>query len=931
MQASRSPASSPLSGTNDALSIRVAIVGAGPVGLWVAVLLARAHARLFSTSSGFRITRLPGAPEINVFERRADDGGWGSRRIVLAMSNASQDSLNSRILSDKELSARHCFAPTCSINLIESVLRQEFEKYAAAGFGAIHLGKVVEDPEVLLADHDVVFVATGRSWPGEGWRRGHGFELAVGQSDEALILKFVLQPAPELGKILQEVRSAVGRFEAPGLPMYILRPGASEEQGWLWVLGLPADIIRHLRGAILEASQKDFAASHASQGLKLSSFLGVLTSVPPRKSRSKLVAGLRAAFTYLDKHLRPCEVAPRITLASYWHSSEVVQRVQLGSRTGWIVLVGDAACGKPFYFGSNLNGHFQDALALLSAPWAHWPRQAQGESLHPQRATGLSSDMLPNIVGASLKVKAAASTQVALAEERQRSEAEKRDLKATIAELESRLQLQDEELRRQDDRQQELSHDLHEARRVAEERQQAAEKAWQHIEQVRMSVAAEDEAVEQEEEVTTLPSSRAASPEMGLRPASGRSPTQSRPSASPSPPRGADVTSLEITKVEAAVQAAQHPAGEVVLGAVEDLDASPIASASPPGAGTLSSPRACGQPSVPEEKRSKLGGTQAQDVQILPQAGSPSITSRTQEDGLCNDRLRALELCMEETRRQLEVCLETASRSYPSMASPAKVEATEEPIPAYASRPVSPERLASHPAEEAAAGRSRAASPSLATQSWTDAPATELPHVHLQGCLLLRSLLATQLDPPELLQKAQAMMRLKAAVGEVYAVLCLQTKAKSFLAQSRVAELAQRRRPRPQSASSAPFRHVTNASEAQRRRMTLEGAAHRSGGEEATGVTARRRWTACARPESVPPLPLEFVQFGERVVREVSLGQPAQAEQDVHVTDEATPCRNPCGSAISAARSLMVKDGKPARPMSIAPYERVLLAQTVSA
>ena len=33
---------------------------------------------------------------------------------------------------------------------------------------------------------------------------------------------------------------------------------------------------------------------------------------------------------------------------------------------------------------------------------------------------------------------------------------------ATIAELESRLQLQDEELRRQDDRQQELSHDLHE-------------------------------------------------------------------------------------------------------------------------------------------------------------------------------------------------------------------------------------------------------------------------------------------------------------------------------------------------------------------------------------------------------------------------------------------------------------------------------------
>ena len=56
----------PLRGVTEALPrVRVAIVGAGPVGLWVAVLLARAHARLFSTSSGFRISRLPGAPAIH--------------------------------------------------------------------------------------------------------------------------------------------------------------------------------------------------------------------------------------------------------------------------------------------------------------------------------------------------------------------------------------------------------------------------------------------------------------------------------------------------------------------------------------------------------------------------------------------------------------------------------------------------------------------------------------------------------------------------------------------------------------------------------------------------------------------------------------------------------------------------------------------------
>ena len=31
----------------------------------------------------------------------------------------------------------------------------------------------------------------------------------------------------------------------------------------------------------------------------------------------------------------------------------------------WIVLAGDAACGRPFYLGSTLNAHFQDAMTLV--------------------------------------------------------------------------------------------------------------------------------------------------------------------------------------------------------------------------------------------------------------------------------------------------------------------------------------------------------------------------------------------------------------------------------------------------------------------------------------------------------------------------------------------------------------------------------------
>eukprot|EP00931_Biecheleriopsis_adriatica_P118814 TRINITY_DN94131_c0_g1_i1.p1 TRINITY_DN94131_c0_g1~~TRINITY_DN94131_c0_g1_i1.p1 ORF type:complete len:710 (+),score=137.03 TRINITY_DN94131_c0_g1_i1:152-2281(+) len=376
---------------------RVAIIGAGPVGLWIAVMLAREHAHLFLTAKGFRISRPPQAPIINVFERRTDSSGWGSRRVVLAMSQASQDLLNGHLLTDRELFARHCFAPACSINLIESTLREEFEKYVTAGFGSLQLGKRIDGAEALIADHDVVFVATGRGWPDDEWRRGNGMQVSVGRTEEALILKFSLEPNPDLGKILTEVRGSLGRFEAPGQPTYILRPGPSEEQGWLWILGLGTDVLGRMHRS-LEGEQQDVlnemqgqgqepgtAKAQPRGGLNFSSFremwAGVTTSgtasppaSPSRKGNTRIVQ----ALAYLDKQLRPVEVSPRISVASYWHSEEVVQRVERPDGTfGWIVLVGDAACGKPFYLGSNLNGHFQDAMALLAAPWSRWAEKMQ--------------------------------------------------------------------------------------------------------------------------------------------------------------------------------------------------------------------------------------------------------------------------------------------------------------------------------------------------------------------------------------------------------------------------------------------------------------------------------------------------------------------------------------------------------------------------
>ena len=120
---------------------RVAIIGAGPVGLWNAILISRAHARL-ALGNGVappRIQKLPSAPVVDVFEQRVEAtptpqgacrqqaaatptrGIYGTRRIVLAISSATQDLLNGQLLSAQSLTASHQFAPTCSINTIEQV------------------------------------------------------------------------------------------------------------------------------------------------------------------------------------------------------------------------------------------------------------------------------------------------------------------------------------------------------------------------------------------------------------------------------------------------------------------------------------------------------------------------------------------------------------------------------------------------------------------------------------------------------------------------------------------------------------------------------------------------------------------------------------------------------------------------------------------
>lgn len=215
-------------------------------------------------------------------------------------------------------------------------------------------------------------------------------------------------------------------------------------------------------------------------------------------------------------------------------------------------------------------------------------------------------------------------------------------------------------------------------------------------------------------------------------------------------------------------------------------------------------------------------------------------------------QLRALQSRLEETQRQLEACLQAA---------------------------VGP------PEDRSNAGIGGV--PSFSTEEVSINPLDD----KLMACLDLRYSLGDLLDPPELL--------LKAAMGQLYAVLCLQTKAKSFLATKQLIGL---RRARPPGRANRPSSAMYQASRPPAHRQSLPQALphglHVSTFHELDdeASTERRRWSD-APP--VPPLPLgDLGQFNR--------GRPSTACEafDPEVGVVA------CGSGISAVRAGSAVKGK---------------------
>ena len=386
----------------DRSAARVAIVGAGPVGLWLGVLLARKHATLANGKDGSPvIIRNCNAPTIDIFEARQPNGGGdggggggskahGTRSIVLAITQQTQELLNRQLIGQTiGQCGTHAFAPTSRIGEIERVLLREFERYSAAGFGKVRWGEDVRDPDELHEEakgaYDVVFVASGRRNATDEWRSERGMETIVEGTAAAAIFEFWgARPAADGWS---SVVAAASRAISPA--QIFLRPGSDEGRGWVWLVGLPEQLSEAIHRGVSSINDTGGGSrnppKHASLAAALEAALAAARSSHGGQGQGDDASSFPAEASSLDG-LRTMDAALKAqgasagwTEASHWRSSGVLHAPQ-GSR-GPTILVGDAACGRPFWLGSTLNGHFADVAQLAAADcWRAWDWSADGDA-----------------------------------------------------------------------------------------------------------------------------------------------------------------------------------------------------------------------------------------------------------------------------------------------------------------------------------------------------------------------------------------------------------------------------------------------------------------------------------------------------------------------------------------------------------------------
>ena len=232
---------------------RIAIVGAGPVGLWAAMLLAQKYR--WTDGSGCARLR-PDAPEVVLLEARTMESHCTRTDIRIALSSST------RAMLDQQTKSRS-FTSGMPVAEIEDTFLRRWKKVAGQE-AKIGYGSSITDPAELCqtGQFDCILWAAGRRSLSDCFRKDLGCEVKTGDSQRVVVFQVQeLQGADawQLGSLdLSGAAQQAGRY--PGLRV-MLRPGFEGACAcWLWVFGLSNEVLESFVLKGTSTTQRDTLA-----------------------------------------------------------------------------------------------------------------------------------------------------------------------------------------------------------------------------------------------------------------------------------------------------------------------------------------------------------------------------------------------------------------------------------------------------------------------------------------------------------------------------------------------------------------------------------------------------------------------------------------------------------------------------------------------
>jgi len=335
-------------------------------------------------ASGF--IRSKDAPEIVIFEQRAEEDHCSRRNVRITLDAHTVALLNKHTKSKR-------FESGMALAEIESILLDQWRRMG--GSNSIRFGSKRSPEEIAAeADWDLILWAGGRRSLEDATRAEMSCDLHVGESEEVLVFEMrnftrgksaasvKIQELEQLAAVdltfcARSAAAACGEQCSPSSLSYRIVLRVAQDAAttppkplcWLWFMGLPEE---------LKTAKEKLGRGKPAK--PCDSILAALENEFSRLGFSSDGPGwipqmLAATASLQEKLLNPAETTVRWVDASFWSSTHAVCAAPApgpaGKRAPFLIL-GDAAMGKPFYTGTNLNVHFTEVKALSRLPVIRW-------------------------------------------------------------------------------------------------------------------------------------------------------------------------------------------------------------------------------------------------------------------------------------------------------------------------------------------------------------------------------------------------------------------------------------------------------------------------------------------------------------------------------------------------------------------------------